>query len=371
MMALTAHQLLLKYRYNIEITWLVNQHNSQLLEELTAGSLPFLTMDLANPLRLPKLSFRALRQIIKVSRAFRRNRLDLVVLLQGGIISSYGGVFAARLADVDVCSYIAMTQRSTDLAKYRFPRLWNAMRSVFYKLIPQYITIDDAQAENIRRENSSASILTVENYVPPLHREPSPRTEARKHLDLPHDAIVIAVIGRIDFAQKAQDWLVRELHSDSFLADKTLLLVGDGPDAHALSQLCEKSPNRSRIRIIGWRKNMDQIYSAVDLVLIPSLVEGVPLTMLESLARRIPVVGSDRDGMSTWLPSKWRFPFGNAEMMKAAINCALASDSKDDWVRINAHLKQITDERRFMREVGDALLSCCAGMRHSRPGASS
>jgi glycosyltransferase involved in cell wall biosynthesis len=366
-MALAAHRALHKYRYNISIRWLVNRANIRLVEELCATFADFRTMQLDNSLRLPHLSFSVIRQISLVARRFREIAPDLIVPLQGGIVGSYGGVLAARLAGIPICSYIAMTQRSTELAPYRFPRLWNALRSIYYKLIPNYITIDDAQALNIRRENRSAVIYTVENYISPPRKKCSSRSEARERLGLPIHAVVIAVIGRIEFAQKAQDWLVRELSSDSFLADKMLLLVGEGPDAQALSDLCDASPQRAKLRLLGWQENMEHVYSSVDLVLIPSRVEGVPLTMLEALSRRIPVVGSDRDGMATWLPAHWRFPFGNLEKMKGAIDCALRVDATDDWETIEGHLGQVTDERRFMQAFGDAIAACIGDFPPPRP----
>jgi glycosyltransferase involved in cell wall biosynthesis len=127
-----------------------------------------------------------------------------------------------------------------------------------------------------------------------------------------------------------------------------------------LSRLIDDSPLRAHLLQFGWIKNLDSIYQAIDLLLIPSRLEGVPQVMLEALARRIPVVASDRDGMKSWLPPEWRFPFGDAAAMQRAIDRALAGGAGDHWEAIQRRLAVAKDERRFGVEFGDALTACCA-----------
>jgi len=80
---------------------------------------------------------------------------------------------------------------------------------------------------------------------------------------------------------------------------------------------------RDRFGLIGWKNDLREVYAATDVLLIPSKVEGVPLVMLEALSYRIPVVGTDRDGMRSWLPVEWRFRWGDTEGFKHGIEaCA-------------------------------------------------
>jgi glycosyltransferase involved in cell wall biosynthesis len=354
-MALAAHRALLKYGDNkFEISWIVNEKNYRLIEELTIASLPHTQIECNHPIDVRKPSLGAIRRVISLLRKFRELKPDLILFLQGGIVASYAGILAARLSDSNFCSYIPMAPRSTELAPYRFPRIWNAFRSIYFRLVPRYITIDQTQAFNIRREHRRATVRIVENYISPSSVMKVSRKDARSYLDLPEDMSVIAVLGRIEFGQKAQDWLVTELGHDSFLCDKVLFIVGEGPDAPHLKNLLATLPYARNIRLTDWHNNMDEIYSAVDLILIPSRSEGVPLVMLEALSRRIPVVGTDRDGMASWLPAEWKFPFGDIVRMKDAIERAL-KDSAIDWSQIETHLSRVTDERRFAQEFQAAL----------------
>ncbi len=357
-MAIMAHQAMIEQRVEVKIAWLINARNERLAAELASAALPYAVINCDHPFDVRRPSFRALRQIISVARQFTKSPPDLVVILQGGIVASYGAVLAARLSGRQFCSYIPMAQRSTELVAYRFPRIWNALRSIFYRLISNYITIDDAQAANIRRENRRATVYTVENYIPVPNVVSVAKKDARARLGLAGDANVIAVIGRIEFGQKAQNWLVEGLGSDPFLLDKFLLFVGEGPDSFRLQEMIDHAEYRGRMRVMGWQADMDTIYAAIDLLLVPSRTEGVPLVMLEALSRGIPVAGTDRDGMATWLPHEWRFPFGDIESMKRAISNAW-NDRSLKWRDIEDHLRQVTDKGRFGRAFGGALMGYC------------
>ncbi len=354
-MALAAHRAILKYGdEKLAISWIINEENCRLIEELTLASLPHTPIACNHPIDIRKPSLGAIRQLVSLLRKFRMLKPDLILILQGGIVASYSGILAARLSNINFCSYIPTAPRSTELASYRYPKIWDALRSIYFKMIPRYITIDQAQASNIRRENHRAAIRIVENYISHSSMIEVPRNDARSSLDLPGDIPVIGVLGRIDFAQKSQDWLVTELGDDSFLCNKVLIVVGEGPDAPHLKELVASVRYSRNIRLTGWQSSMEEIYSAIDLVLIPSRAEGVPLVMLEALSRQIPVVGTDRDGMANWLPTEWRFPFGDIVRMKEAIESALRA-STIDWSQIETHLSRVTDERRFAQEFKDAL----------------
>lgn len=354
-MALAAHLALLKYcGEKFDICWILNEGNHRLIEELRAASLPHNLIECDHPIDVRKPSLGAIRQVLSISREFHRLKPDLIIVLQGGIVASYSGILAARLSGINFCSYIPMAPRSTELSPYRFPKIWDTLRSVYFKLIPKYITIDHTQAFNILREYRHATVRVIENYTSLSPITELSKSEARSRLCLPEDVPVIGVLGRIEFGQKAQDWLVTELGRDPFLGDKLLLIVGEGPDASRLKEILPAQPYARNIRLVGWQSDMGAIYSAIDLVLVPSRFEGVPLVMLEALSRQIPVVGVDRDGMASWLPQDWRFPFGDVDLMKKALQHGLGK-GEIDWSPIKAHLSQVANEQRFAREFETAL----------------
>lgn len=72
-----------------------------------------------------------------------------------------------------------------------------------------------------------------------------------------------------------------------------LLLVGDGPEADALKAQCDALGLHGRVRFTGVMDDMQRVYPLIDCLVLPSLSEGMPLTVLEAMDHALPVIASD------------------------------------------------------------------------------
>jgi glycosyltransferase involved in cell wall biosynthesis len=168
----------------------------------------------------------------------------------------------------------------------------------------------------VREHGVPEERVAVVEYGPDVSRPPAgDRAGAREKFGFAEGRIV-GVIGRVEFGQKRQDFLIRAVarHRDA-LAGYGFVIVGDGPDLLAAKYLAEKLEVSDRIRFIAWQKEPFALYPALDALLIPSRYEGVPLVMLEAMFHRIPVLASAVDGMADFLPPECLFRSGNAADM--------------------------------------------------------
>lgn len=302
--------------------------------------------------------FRQLMRIVKNAHALREMSPDLVVIVQGNILLSSGGILSCLFGKLNFCSYIPMSFQPVGIGDQLLRRVAILLAPILYKLVPSFITIDQTQAAKIQRENHRASIYIAENYVPPVQIN-GDKAEARARLGVAPGRKVLTLIGRIEFAHKCQDWVIREFKEDPFLDDKFVLIVGRGSDSQQLEALL--TPDLAeRFRFLPWKGDLFEVFSATDALLIPSRNEGVPLVMLEALSCGIPVVGSDQDGMHSWLPSQWRYPWGNKEEFRRAVDAALSEPAAGVWNELSARLKCAHDEDRFASQFSHALWCCCA-----------
>ena len=207
-----------------------------------------------------------------------------------------------------------------------------------------FLTIDNEQKRLIALNSPRARIKVVENYIPQTLLSVGSKEQARRDRDILDSRRVIGVIGRIQFAQKNQDWLVKQLASDPFWKDYLVLIVGDGPNLSELRRMVCDLNLGEQVRIVGWTERVMTLYPALDTLLIPSRLEGVPLVMLEALALKIPVIGTNRDGMKEWLPQEWRFEVGDGEGMKRAARAPMEKDYEEFWRATARH--SITSKTR-------------------------
>ena len=74
--------------------------------------------------------------------------------------------------------------------------------------------------------------------------------------------------------------------------DCELMLVGDGPMADELKRRCVRLGIDKRVHFTGVRRDMPAVYAHMDCLVLSSLSEGMPLTVLEAMSHGIPVIAT-------------------------------------------------------------------------------
>ncbi len=103
---------------------------------------------------------------------------------------------------------------------------------------------------------------------------------------------VVGMVARLDL-QKGFEYLLRatrELFS-AFPALK-VVIVGEGPDRQAIESMVQRFGLQSNVILAGQHSHMPEIYAAMDVFVLPSLNEGLPMTILEAMAASRPVVAT-------------------------------------------------------------------------------
>ena len=236
---------------------------------------------------------------------FRSLEPDIVLCIQGDIRQSIKGVKLAKRIGAECISYIANSHGLADMGAKM-----GVLRDRFYQPLvnkpDRYITISERMKNRLIDRGCSKPISVVPNGIPIPSKNSVPRKEKS----------IIGLIGRIEFSQKRQDFMVHTfLKYPDVFHDYHLLIVGAGPDMPKLLKTADKS---ERVTVLPWQDDMETVYEQIDLLVIPSRYEGVPLVMLEALARGIPVIGSACDGMLETLPEGWLFEPENSQALANA-----------------------------------------------------
>jgi glycosyltransferase involved in cell wall biosynthesis len=123
-------------------------------------------------------------------------------------------------------------------------------------------------------------MLVVRNGVP----EPG---AGRFELDLPRP--VVGAMGRLE-RQKGFDVLIDAL---AFLPGVSAVVAGDGPERDALVRQAQDLSVADRFAIVPWQDDVGPFLRSLDVFVLPSRYEGLPLALLEAMATGASIVASD------------------------------------------------------------------------------
>lgn len=161
------------------------------------------------------------------------------------------------------------------------------------------------------------------------------REKKRKELNFSDGYQVIGHVGRFEEA-KNHEFLIdifdgyQKKHKDSIL-----LLIGDGSLRTSIEKKIREKHLQNKVFLLLKRSDVNEIYSAMDLFLFPSLYEGLPVVLIEAQTNGLPIVASDTiDKDSDYTDT---------------ISFLSLQDSKDVWItEIDKRMGKRTDNRKLM-----------------------
>jgi glycosyltransferase involved in cell wall biosynthesis len=118
----------------------------------------------------------------------------------------------------------------------------------------------------------------------------------RKELGIDRATPLVGVIGRLE-EQKGHAYLLDAWPSVlAEFPDARLLVVGEGSLRGALERRVKQLGIEASVQFAGFRSDVPRVLDALDVLALPSLYEGMPLTAIEASAMAKPVVATAVDG---------------------------------------------------------------------------
>ncbi|MBM3320625.1 MAG: glycosyltransferase family 4 protein [Candidatus Eisenbacteria bacterium] len=128
--------------------------------------------------------------------------------------------------------------------------------------------------------------------------EAGARRKAAPHPS-PSSTVRITCFGRLQ-AEKGAEPLVRAMREVVDREPRALLiLAGNGPDREKLKALASELGLESRVRFLGGfaPSELEELMADTDIVVLPSLTEGLPITLSEAMAFAKPIVATRVGGI--------------------------------------------------------------------------
>jgi len=255
-----------------------NQHkpNTQVADRAQALSLPTLIIPCRS--RVDRGAVAAIREYVK--------NHDIDLIHTHGYKGNIYGILAARAARVPIIATCHNWPAST------LPlRLYSFLDRIVLRKANHIVAVSENVRERLRRfAIPSRKITVIQNGVDTA-RFASARPVLRHELNL-DGRTVIGVVGRLS-SEKGHKFLLRAAPRliEEF-PTVALVFIGSGPEQPALESLTRELNLQDRVFFAGFRRDMLQVYASIDILVLPSLEEGLPLTVLEAMAAGLPILAS-------------------------------------------------------------------------------
>ncbi len=254
-----------------------------------------------------------LRQVLSI---IRRHRIS--------IVQSHGyksALIAWCLHGITGIPWIALAEGYT--SENRRMAFYNRLDRWLLRRADRVVAVSDATSQLLQQSGIPAERLTViSNAIDAKDYQLDADLEAlRKAWHIHADDVLVGVIGhfspekgRIIFIQSFKTVLkhVPRAHA---------VLIGEGLQEASLRESVRAEGLEGRVHFVGYHCAISPVFAALDLVVIPSLSEGLPLVLLEALLHGKPIVATRVGGISEVLAgelARWLVRAGDADALAAA-----------------------------------------------------
>jgi len=122
------------------------------------------------------------------------------------------------------------------------------------------------------------------------------RSRVRREFNLTDDQFLVGTVARFSF-QKGHEFTIEAIPKILEAFPQTrFLFVGDGPEHDRLSAKIREQQLEPYVLFAGVREDIAEVLSAMDLFLLTSIFEGLPLSILEAMAAGLPVIATRVSG---------------------------------------------------------------------------
>ncbi len=166
------------------------------------------------------------------------------------------------------------------------------------RLADRFVAVSEANRHDLV-EGAGApprKVVVVHNGIEEQRVDEAQWLQIRREFDCdPSDKLVVFV-GRLAFHKGVSYLMEAATVVAGSMPDARFVVVGEGPMEAELRRMAGRSPLAGRLFFAGRRSDAVDIIAAADLFVLPSLSEGLPLTLLEAAMCGRSMVATDVGG---------------------------------------------------------------------------
>jgi glycosyltransferase involved in cell wall biosynthesis len=183
-------------------------------------------------------------------------------------------------------------------------RLW--VHYVLYRRVDRVIAISDVIQRNFTAMHpiDPARVVTIHNGIDPARFRPdaAARARVRDELGFADDHLVVGIVGRVTPSKGHREFLDMAARLAGDFPQARFLVVGEATrgeedEGRAILDGIDAGPLRGRVTVTGFRRDVPDLLTGMDVFAFPSHNEAFGLALIEAMATGLPTVSSDCDGV--------------------------------------------------------------------------
>lgn len=121
--------------------------------------------------------------------------------------------------------------------------------------------------------------------------------EAKQRLGISEDSFVVGVAARLECIKRHDLFLATASYLAQRIPNSNFVIAGGGRQKESLRRLILESGLQNRVALLGERNDVYDVLRAMDILLVCSDHEGIPMVMLEAMALGVTVVSRKVGGI--------------------------------------------------------------------------
>ena len=308
--------------------------------------------------------------VLFLTRFFVEHRIDLVHTHR--YKDTVLGTIAAKLAGVPhvIRTMHGLREPMTGWNRFKFGVYETLDKMVMGWCADRVIAVSNRMTGALISNGYKSSLVTtIQNGIDlrsvASHRRPE---EMKREWGVDGASIVIGSAGRLD-PVKGLDTFLRAAR---LVLDREpgarFVIAGDGALERDLKALASRLGIEDACRFLGARHDIADVMSAMDVFVLPSLNEGMPMAVLEAMALAKPVVASKVGGLPEVIrhrESGVLVPPSDAQALAAA--CLELARDREWAARIGAEAKRAVEDEFSRERNGRALVDVYGAVTRRYP----
>lgn len=230
----------------------------------------------------------------KMAEVIDREKLD-ILHVHYAMPHAISAILARDIAKHKV--KIVTTLHGTDITVLGYDKIFKKMISYGIEQSDAVTAVSKALANKTKQQlKVEKEIKVIYNFINENDYYRKERNDLKAYYKIKRDEKVLIHISNFRKVKRIPD-IVKTFHLVQKEIAAKLILVGDGPELQTVIELVNQLQLRDRVIFLGRQRNIRDLLSISDLMLLMSEQESFGLVLLEAMACKVPAIGTNVGGI--------------------------------------------------------------------------